>query len=123
MAANKKSTELENEMGQLGVDLRGRQGHFRSRSKTRNLKRKRDPSAMDTSSSRATSLGRSKSRTRDESGVRDPEMLGKAKKLAKISQRKMIKMGKAGESDRHIHEKRPRHLYSGKRGVGKTDRR
>lgn len=50
------------------------QGNFRSRSKTRSLKRKRDPSAMDTSSTRAKSVGRSKSRTRDESGVRDPEV-------------------------------------------------
>ena len=28
-----------------------------------------------------------------------------------------------GESDRHIHEKKPKHLFSGKRKQGKTDRR
>ncbi|XP_039267970.2 GTP-binding protein 4-like [Styela clava] len=123
-SVNKKPTDLENEMGELGVELRGRkQGHFRSRSKTRNLKRKRDPSAMDTSVARANSRVRSQSRNRDESGIRDPVMREKARKLAKISQRKMIQMGKAGESDRHIHEKRPKHLFTGKRGVGKTERR
>ncbi len=31
--------------------------------------------------------------------------------------------GKSGESDRHIKVKRPKHLFTGKRGIGKTDRR
>ena len=51
------------------------------------------------------------------------QMIQKAKKLEKISQRKMIRMGKAGESDRHIPTLRPKHLFTGKRGIGKTDRR
>jgi nucleolar GTP-binding protein len=34
-----------------------------------------------------------------------------------------FRAGKAGESDRHIHEKKPKHLFSGKRKMGKTDRR
>ena len=47
----------------------------------------------------------------------------KAEKLAKKKQFKMNKMGKASESDRRIAIKKPRHLFSGKRGNGKTDRR
>ena len=31
--------------------------------------------------------------------------------------------GKAGESDRKITTKMPNHLFAGKRGSGKTDRR
>ena len=31
--------------------------------------------------------------------------------------------GRASESDRRIATKRPKHLFSGKRGMGKTDRR
>jgi nucleolar GTP-binding protein len=47
--------------------------------------------------------------------------------LKKIEKKMMAKTlnraGKAGESDRHIHEKKPKHLFSGKRKNGKTDRR
>lgn len=30
---------------------------------------------------------------------------------------------KAGEGDRHIYIKKPKHLYTGKSGIGKQDRR
>ena len=36
---------------------------------------------------------------------------------------RMNKFGKASESDRVIVTKKPKHLFSGKRGKGKTDRR
>lgn len=48
-------------------------------------------------------------------------------RLHRISQKaiskKVKKMGLKGEADRFIGTKMPRHLFSGKRGVGKTDRR
>ena len=67
---------------------------------------------------------RIRSMSRDKSGVRDPEQRKKIKKMDKKMQKKTFaKMGKAGESDRHIAVKMPRHLFSGKRGSGKTDRR
>lgn len=37
--------------------------------------------------------------------------------------RKVKKMCLKGEADRFIGNKMPKHLYSGKRGTGKTDRR
>lgn len=49
------------------------------------------------------------------------------RKLAKIAHRaiskKVRKYGLKGEADRFIGTKMPKHLFSGKRGVGKTDRR
>lgn len=49
------------------------------------------------------------------------------KKLAKIAHRaiskKVGKMGLKGEGDRFIGTKKPKHLFAGKRGIGKTDRR
>jgi len=33
------------------------------------------------------------------------------------------KYSRKGEGDRHISVKKPKHLFTGKRGVGKTDRR
>jgi len=37
--------------------------------------------------------------------------------------KKVGKMGLKGEADRFIGTKNPKHLLSGKRGMGKTDRR
>lgn len=50
-------------------------------------------------------------------------MATKVRKMHKTSQRKMNQFGKLGESDRHIAVKKPKHLFAGKRGAGKTDRR
>ena len=43
--------------------------------------------------------------------------------MSRKSQNKMNQFGKAGEADRHIAVKMPKHMYTGKRGIGKTDRR
>ncbi len=75
----------------------------------------------------STALARSRSNSRaprDQSGVRDPEARKKIKNMEKKMQRKTFnRAGKAGEADRHIHEKKPKHLFAGKRKAGKTDRR
>merc|ERR1711962_693573 len=75
------------------------------------------------------SLARSESRRhkslvtpRDKTGI-NPAKEDKVKQMAKLGQRMINYHGKAGESDRHIHAKMPKHLFSGKRGQGKTDRR
>ncbi|KAK3281987.1 hypothetical protein CYMTET_10256 [Cymbomonas tetramitiformis] len=74
---------------------------------------------------------RSKSRG-SQSRVREPTpseglstvaQKAKAIKLSDKAQRSRNKMAKAGEGDRVIHTKMPKHLFSGKRGIGKTDRR
>lgn len=46
-----------------------------------------------------------------------------AVKLRALAQRGPNRLAKASESDRHIRTKMPRHLFSGKRGAGKTNRR
>jgi nucleolar GTP-binding protein len=79
----------------------------------------------------STGISRSQSRSRhpskrpkpkDQQGI--TEQLGiKARKMMKTRQRKMNILAKAGESDRHIREKKPKHLYSGKSGSGTRDRR
>ncbi|KAK3702869.1 hypothetical protein QZH41_014142 [Actinostola sp. cb2023] len=94
-------------------------GKKRSRSKTPiNRKRKRESSSVGRSASRSVSRP-----PRDQSGLSHPEKKAKAQKMAKTSQRKMNRMGKAGESDRVIRTKMPKHLFSGKRKAGKTTRR
>ena len=56
-------------------------------------------------------------------GLRDDDERMRAQKMADKAQRKMNKRAKIGEADRTIITKMPKHLFSGKRGIGKTDRR
>ncbi|XP_062511706.1 GTP-binding protein 4-like [Corticium candelabrum] len=60
---------------------------------------------------------------RDRSGLSRPEHAAKAKKLEKIPWRQQTKRATASESDRRIYSLKPKHLLSGKRGIGKTQRR
>lgn len=51
------------------------------------------------------------------------QMAEKTRKMAKKAQNKMNHDARKGESDRKIVSLKPKHLFSGKRTVGKTDRR
>ncbi|KAF3818761.1 hypothetical protein GH733_012178 [Mirounga leonina] len=90
----------------------------RSRSVTR--KRKREDSVPPTSVAGSRSCSRT---PRDVSGLRDVKMVKKAKTMMKNAQRKMNRLGKKGEADRHVFDMKPKHLLSGKRKAGKKDRR
>ncbi|XP_041039246.1 nucleolar GTP-binding protein 1 isoform X2 [Carcharodon carcharias] len=115
---------LEKEMGSLGLDMDNKdETHYaqqarRSRSVIR--KRKREESQPPTSQVRSRSTSRT---PRDLSGVRDEKMLKKVKKMMKNSQQDMNRMGKKGEADRHVFDLKPKHLFAGKRKMGRTDRR
>ena len=61
--------------------------------------------------------------SRDKSGIRNPETRQKLEKMKKkMEAKKFGNQGKMGESDRHIAVKKPKHLFCGKRGIGKADR-
>ncbi|CAG9573614.1 unnamed protein product [Danaus chrysippus] len=115
----RSTKRLRDEMEQLGVDMSDtKSAHFtrtRSRSRSRSLSA---PAAkrVRTDTSVAT--------TRDKQGVKDLAMQKKAKNMAHVAiAKKTKKMGLKGEADRFIGTKKPKHLFAGKRGVGKTDRR
>ncbi|XP_040581264.1 GTP-binding protein 4 [Lepeophtheirus salmonis] len=113
-------SRLRHEFTELGVDMRGtddanftKTDRARSRSK---IKRAR----MDSSGT----VRSSNSVPRSQSGVRDSSQVSKINKMNKKTQNKSFnKFGKVGESDRKITTKMPKHLFAGKRGSGKTDRR
>jgi nucleolar GTP-binding protein len=66
----------------------------------------------------------SSKKPRSKSGVRDEVMEAKVRDMSKKSQRKLLhKEARIGEADRSIGCKKPKHLFSGKRKMGKTDRR
>ncbi|VDB84898.1 unnamed protein product [Peniophora sp. CBMAI 1063] len=60
---------------------------------------------------------------RQAAGLRDEEQARRATKLRNFDQRPRNYMAKAGEADRKIQTKMPRHLFAGKRKMGKTERR
>lgn len=57
------------------------------------------------------------------SGVKDSMQLNRAIKMGDAAQKFRNKAAKKGEGDRHIPNFKPKHLFSGKRGIGKTQRR
>ncbi|XP_052742794.1 nucleolar GTP-binding protein 1 [Bicyclus anynana] len=118
---DRSTTKLRDQMEKLGVDMSDtKQANF-----TKTRSRSRSQSAPVAKRARVDSRARSVSRpARDEQGVKDVAMQKRAKNLAHVAiARKTKKMGLKGEADRFIGTKKPKHLFAGKRGVGKTDRR
>ena len=131
----------------MGVDAGAAIERVRGRSVTRRGKKRAlkdmDEDMADAervpsrSKSRSAVLGRvhsSKSRSRSRgpsvshtatpgAGYKSATQRMKAQILADKGQRKMQKMARKGEGDRIIPNEMPKHLFSGKRGIGKTDRR
>lgn len=57
------------------------------------------------------------------SGIKDPNVQIKTYKLGWKKQKLMNRNAKQGEADRTIYDLKPKHLFSGKRGISTTDRR
>jgi nucleolar GTP-binding protein len=73
--------------------------------------------------SRSLSVARQRSQStvnRREDGVTDEVARTKAEKLAKLGQKKMNRMARQGEADRHTTASIPKWLVAGKRGMGST---
>ncbi|GAV55314.1 hypothetical protein ZYGR_0AS06380 [Zygosaccharomyces rouxii] len=56
-------------------------------------------------------------------GVSDGNTRSRAERMTKLQRRERNRHARAGESDRHTPASLPKHLFSGKRGLGKTDYR
>ncbi|KAI3876947.1 hypothetical protein MKX03_032492 [Papaver bracteatum] len=130
------------QLSALGIDPSKAINRARSKSIERGRKRERsrgdsDVDAMEMDDDRANKKLRLRSQSRPRSrsssrprgeivpgeGFKDALQKNKALKLAYGASKKRNKDAKRGEADRTIPTLRPKHLFSGKRGVGKTDRR
>lgn len=114
-------SRLERTMEDLGLDMSNKDDAHYNKSVARSeshvpVKRAREDAEGNV---------RSSSRMpRDKSGVRDASMAAVARTMKEKSQRKFNKKDqKRGEGDHAIITKKPKHLFSGKRKMGKTDRR
>ena len=80
--------------------------------------------ARDRSMTRRDSASIARSQSACRVGLHGASQRKQAAKLARKSSKKLAKMGRAGESDRRVRGgKKPKHLFSGKRGIRKTVRR
>lgn len=130
------SERMGRQLSSLGLDPTLALNRSRSKSRGRKRERSVDPGdAMDVDADRSnkklrlrsTSRSRSRSRPPNEvvpgEGFKDSAQKMKALKMAKKSANKRNKDARRGESDRVIPTLKPKHLFSGKRSIGKTDRR
>lgn len=56
-------------------------------------------------------------------GLNDGKLRSKADRLLKVQRRERNRQARQGEADRHSTAALPKHLFSGKRGIGSADRR
>jgi len=119
-ATKKKLSVMENHLDSLGFDTTSISARARSQSRGRSALRSRtgteDMMDVDTpTSTRDAALLRAKSRARSQSnrredGVTNVAARSKADKLAKLGQKKMNRMARQGEADRHTTAALPKHL-------------
>jgi len=110
-------SDLEAHLESLGMDSSLVSERLRSESRPRSQTRgrKRD---------RESSKDREISKTpRPGEGYRNVKQRLLAEKLQRKSVSRIVKDGRLGDSDRHVYDWMPKHLFSGKRGAGSTDRR
>jgi len=62
-----------------------------------------------------------KRQRRDESGLKSETEKKKAEKLKRMGEKKWKSEARKGAADRRVLDLKPKHLNSGKRGIGKTD--
>ncbi|MCJ1335599.1 Nucleolar GTP-binding protein 1 [Bachmanniomyces sp. S44760] len=130
-ALRKKLSTMEDSLDRLGFDTTNISARARSQSRGRSALRSRsatedvmdldtptDPMGVLPTKSRARSQS-----NRREDGVTSLTSRSKADRLQKLGQQKMNRMARQGEADRHVPATMPKHLFSGKRSMGKTQRR
>lgn len=66
---------------------------------------------------------KARSKSRLELGLSNAEDRATGEFKKRKTTRQLSKLGKKGEADKWVPDMKPKHLYSGKRGNGKTDRR
>ncbi|KAL4870045.1 hypothetical protein BDV12DRAFT_69280 [Aspergillus spectabilis] len=133
-AKAKKLSQMEHALDSAGYDPDAAVSRARSQSQVRGRTTTRgenntDAMDIDSSDPRAA-IARAKGRARSQAatdrlhdGVVDETARTKAERLKKLGQKKMNRMARQGEADRHQTVSLTRHLVAGKRGMGKTDRR
>ncbi|KND04254.1 small GTP-binding protein domain [Spizellomyces punctatus DAOM BR117] len=117
--------DLEKQLSTMGVGADALLDRARSRTRKRARSESRAEDIVREQSMAPSSKKQATSVVRDRSvmGLRNAKQKAVAESMKKKSQTQSNLYAKAGESDRAIQVKKPRHLFAGKRSTGKTDRR
>ncbi|KAG0667838.1 Nucleolar GTP-binding protein 1 [Maudiozyma exigua] len=121
---SKSFGDMERHMSTLGHELTTLQDKQRAQaSKNRYVESGADVVFGGAEAASATNANGGKLRQSDRllDGVADGSQRSKAERLAKLQRRERNRNARAGEADRHETASLPKHLFSGKRGNGKTD--
>jgi len=126
----KSLNDLQSHLEGLGLSTERVSQRIRDDSRSRSRSRSRpgrevSESRVGRKRSRSELASRSRSKTPGTpgSGFRDEAQFDIADRLAKRAKRELSRDGRRGESDRHVFDWKPKHLLSGKRGLGTADRR
>jgi len=115
-------SRLKREFEDLGVDMSESKGSNFTRTERSTSRRPLKRAKVEGEDGKVRSVSRRP--PRDQSGVKDVAQAKKLKKMAtQVRNQTFSQHGRMGESDRHIAVKKPKHLFAGKRGLGKTSRR
>ncbi|KAJ3010873.1 Nucleolar GTP-binding protein 1 [Thoreauomyces humboldtii] len=110
------------EMG-VGADAAADRARSRTRKRARSESRVGDDVVRDSSMAPNKRVATSQVRDRSMSGLRNSSQKAVAENIKKRNQVGSNLLAKAGESDRAIKTKMPKHLFSGKRGNGSASHR
>lgn len=115
--------DMEKHMSSLGHDMASLQGKQRSAiQRNKHAETGADVVFGDAEATSSSANGgklRQSDRLLD--GVADGSMRSKADRIAKLQRRDRNRDARQGEADRHATASLAKHLFSGKRGIGKTD--
>ena len=118
-AMRKKLSAMENHLDRLGFDTTAVTARARSQSRGRTVLKSKIATEddMDVDTSLSTDGQEAKSRARSQSnrredGITNLTARSKADRMAKVGQRKMNRMARQGEADRHTTAALPKHLVS-----------
>lgn len=120
--------ELQSSLQSAGLPSDSIEERARSRARTAAANEMADGSGVDLLMNegeeiRSKSIAPRSQSNRRESGVHAEGARSYADRLARVKQIHRNRMARASESDRHVIAAKPKHLLSGKRGNGKTQRR
>lgn len=131
-SARRSVSEMSGSLSELGVETENLKNNDILRGRKRNRTSETEHSSqsmmdIDEDSSRKFLIKRARtaSRLRDRSvmGIRDQKQKNISENILRKAQRPKNLLARAGEADRAIGTKMPKHLFAGKRGNGKTNRR
>ncbi|KAK6204717.1 P-loop containing nucleoside triphosphate hydrolase protein [Scheffersomyces amazonensis] len=121
----KSFNEMEEHMYNIGHEtdiLREKSGKIKSKRELSGVDiLKRNQGIQSSKISKKKSAAYQTDRLND--GVADGAMRSQAERLAKIQRRERNRNARQGEGDRHSTASLPKHLFTGKRGIGSNDRR